>query len=169
MKQLIIADVGCGNRPQISLALKNATVYSFDLYSTSEDIISADMCALPVDSSHCDYAIYSLSLMPVNLRDAIMEANRILKIGGYLLIVEVASRFVDYQSKHSANITEKHPGHNFANDLRQSYGFQLTRHELLPPNGYFIYFSFKKLSNVNEESKSKLPLLTLKACVYKSR
>lgn len=101
-----------------------------------------------------------------------MEANRILTIGGYLLIVEVASRFVDYASRKAhtgSQQAEKHPGQRFATDLRQSFGFQLTRHELLPPNGYFLFFSFKKISNVDENRKSSLPLLKLKACVYKAR
>ena len=96
----MIADVGCGSRPQIAEAFPTATVYSYDLHQndpTDARIISADMSRLPLDSEQCDFVVYSLSLMATNLKDCIREANRILKMGGSMLVVEVASRFADYQ------------------------------------------------------------------------
>lgn len=172
----VIADIGCGNRPQIAMSFPDCLVHSYDLYSPVQaesdkfPIISSDMSRLPLNSNYCDYIVYSLSLMPTNLRDCFYEANRILKQDGYMLIVEVASRFSDYKnsSKNEGN-QEKHPGYLFAHDLK-AYGFQLTRHELLQPNGYFIYFSFKKnFSLESAKVKSSLPQIALKACFYKSR
>ena len=127
------------------------------------------MCRLPLDSAVCDYAVYSLSLMPTNLREAIKEANRILKLNGQLLIVEVASRFADFQGQGRVqNVPEKHVGQRFAKELK-NFGFQLVSNEELEPNGYFVYFCFKKISSVENIHKNQLPELTLKACVYKPR
>lgn len=151
------------------------------------------MTRLPLDSDYCHYCIYSLSLMPTNLQDVFCEANRILKLSSYMIIVEVASRFADYKKNIVANnneslvdtiskkkkckIQEKNDGENdqnptinglkyFANNL-SNYGFRLISYQLLPPNDYFLFILFKKFSNI--EMQKSLPTLTLKPCVYKVR
>lgn len=145
------------------------------------------MSRLPLDSGTVDIVVYSLSLMPTNLKDVLREANRVLKPNsGQMLIVEVASRFADYQSgvadRRGANIVSKkkmaseegaqngNPDQlRFAGDLKP-YGFKLTGSEQLPPNGFFVFLSFKKTANVEELTvKSRLPEISLKACLYKAR
>lgn len=143
------------------------------------------MSRLPLDSGTVDTVVYSLSLMPTNLKDVLREANRILKPnGGQMLIVEVASRFADYQSgtgaadRRGAFIPKKKAEEGqksnpdqlrFAADLKP-YGFSLTASEQLPPNGFFVYLAFKKTANVEElTAKSRLPEISLKACLYKAR
>lgn len=127
------------------------------------------MCRLPMDSSICDYVVYSLSLMPTNLREALKEANRIIKMNGHLLIVEVSSRFADFQGQGRVqNMPEKHVGQRFAKELK-NFGFHMVSSEELQPNGYFAYFCFKKVESVENVHKNKLPEITLKACVYKPR
>lgn len=87
-----------------------------------------------------------------------------------MLIVEVASRFAEYQSTVKRIVhQEKHLGQLFSHDLR-CFGFQLTKHELLKPDDFFVYFCFKKTENLEGvKKKSTLPSISLKACVYKSR
>ena len=165
--------MGCGSKPRIAEAFPLATVYSYDLYQSDQTdfrIISADMTKLPLDSEQCDFVVYSLSLMATNLKDCIREGNRILKMNGYMLIVEVCSRFTNYKSTTGRQLSdEKHPGQRFALDLK-SFGFQLTSFEELKPNGFFVYFCFKKTKNVDTLGpRSKLLPLALKACVYKAR
>ncbi len=159
-------------------------MHSYDLYSSSENsdssVISADMARLPLDSATVDAAVYSLSLMPTNLKDIVREANRILKPGGQLLVVEVASRFADYQSgsadRRGLNLAKKDDRkevnldlQRFAADLKP-YGFLLTANEPLPPNGFFLYLAFKKTGDAERLTpKSRLPEIVLKACLYKAR
>ncbi len=143
------------------------------------------MARLPLDSATVDAAVYSLSLMPTNLKDIVREANRILKPGGQLLVVEVASRFADYQSgsadrRGSLNVAKKEASdggkekvnldlQRFAADLKP-YGFLLTASEPLPPNGFFLYLAFKKTGDAERLTpKSRLPEIVLKACLYKAR
>lgn len=130
--------------------------------------------------------------MPTNLKDVFCEANRILKLSSYLIIVEVASRFADYKKNFGANdneslmdkrkkrkIQEKNEENDqnptinglkyFANHL-SNYGFRLISYQLLPPNDYFLFILFKKFSTIeNNEMRKSLPMLTLKPCVYKLR
>ena len=141
------------------------------------------MARLPLDSATVDAAVYSLSLMPTNLKDIVREANRILKPSGQMFVVEVASRFADYQSgsadrRGSLNVAKKDGGkekvvnldlQRFAADLKP-YGFSLTASEPLPPNGFFLYLAFKKTGDAERLTpKSRLPEIVLKACLYKAR
>ncbi len=49
---------------------------------------------LPLESDTCDYCIFCLSLMGTNVAEYLREANRILKVGGTLVIAEIRSRIV---------------------------------------------------------------------------
>jgi len=148
-----IADIGCGNVPQIKLAFPNAIVHSFDLISSHESIITADMTRLPLNNSECDFAVFSLSLMATNLRDCLAEANRILKTDGRLIIVEVLSRFDGNEDSFVK--------------IMSPFGFDLIDKQSLPPNSFFIYFEFKKLKDCKK--RNSLPNVTLKPCFYKPR
>lgn len=176
----VIADIGCGNQARIAEAFPNCTVYSYDLYSIDNlKIISADMCRLPLDDNQCDYVIYSLSLMPKNLSDVFCECNRILKLNtGYVMIVEVASRFADYGKKLQINSTKAKQQsmdnqkfaadfENFTNDLRQNFGLRLIEYNLLPPNNYFVYFLLNKIKTINVTRSATM--IQLKPCVYRHR
>ncbi|XP_046918369.2 ribosomal RNA-processing protein 8 [Dermatophagoides farinae] len=184
MNRLVMADIGCGSKPRIAQAFPNCTVYSYDLYSGDDSsIISADMCRLPLDSDHCDYLIYSLSLMPQNLADVFRECNRILKSSnGYAVIVEVASRFADFGKNNNTNHTTSGKSlmenqkqkfaadfENFAKHLRQHYGFQLIEYYLLPPNDYFVYFILRKIETINLTGSRGPMMIQLKPCVYRHR
>lgn len=110
-RNAIVADMGCGEgRLGLTLASSH-TVHSFDLVSAHPHITAADIAHVPLDNESVDVVVFCLSLMGTNigkfsclvlwsvltvcaiLGDFLQEANRILKKGGVLKIVEVRSRF----------------------------------------------------------------------------
>lgn len=148
-----VADVGCGRSAIVRRNFPHLNVYSFDLISDNADVTAANMCELPLNRSSCDCAVYCLSLMAINLKDCLREANRILVKGGHLLIAEVSSRFGDKPD-------------GFITALKR-FGFRLQQRMDLPPNNYFVFFHFVKCEN---RSKSdNLPDLSLLPCIYKPR
>lgn len=75
----MIADFGCGEG-RLAQAVPHKT-YSLDLVANRQEIIAGDMAATPLETASIDVAVYCLSLMGTNLKDFILEANRVLKIG----------------------------------------------------------------------------------------
>lgn len=149
------ADVGCGKLPLLKLKLPSKTsVQSFDLVSTHKDIVAANMDRLPLDNEAVHCAVYSLSLMARNLGTILMEAKRILKINGSLLIVEVTSRFQGRERRFIAKL--------------ERLGLKKQSMTTLKPNGYFTFFHFSKLDNETNYPPSFLNI-ELKPCVYKAR
>ena len=89
-------DLGCGEG-KLEELLKSSKIFesiqSFDLVSTKPFIKEADIKNLPLEDESVDVAIFCLSLMGTNYIDFILEAIRVTKIGGYIIISEVISRF----------------------------------------------------------------------------
>lgn len=78
-KEYIVADLGCGDgRLAKSVPQK---VHSFDLVSSDPLITACDMSHTPLLASQVNIVVFCLSLMGTNLKDYIIEANRILKTG----------------------------------------------------------------------------------------
>uniref|UniRef100_A0A8C8AJG5 Ribosomal RNA-processing protein 8 n=1 Tax=Otus sunia TaxID=257818 RepID=A0A8C8AJG5_9STRI len=50
---------------------------------------------VPLEDESVDVAVFCLALMGTNLQEILEEANRVLKLGGTLMVAEVASRFED--------------------------------------------------------------------------
>ena len=155
-KTMSIADVGCG---EAILAQKLIplcyNIKSFDLVALNNYVTVADMKNLPIKKSTIDLAIYSLSLMNKNFIPFIVEANRILKKEGKLLVAEISSRIVD-MSKF-LNIFEK-------------YGFKLIKQRNL--HEYFEMFTFKKIKDciISQNDKEREDTYDiLKPCLYKKR
>lgn len=149
------ADVGCGKEPLLKLKLPpKAVVQSFDLVSVHKDVIKANMEQLPVQNCYFDCAVYCLSLMARNLGNVIMEAKRILKLKGSLLIVEVTSRFESRERR-------------FTNKMER-LGFKQNSSIQMKPNGYFTFFHFTKVNNDLDYSESAKSI-ELKPCIYKAR
>lgn len=147
------ADVGCGSEPLLKKKLPSkANVVSFDIVSAHEDVIEANMQHLPIEDNSIDVAVYSLSLMAKNLGQIILEARRILKIGGSMLIVEVTSRFEGRER-------------GFVERL-EKVGLRKKSMSALKPNEYFTFFHFTKEDSKNNYSH---PNIQLKPCVYKAR
>lgn len=75
----VVADFGCGEaRLAESISQK---CYSFDLVAANNRVIACNMAHVPLPADSVDVAVFCLSLMGTNLKDFLLEANRILKIG----------------------------------------------------------------------------------------
>lgn len=123
-------------------------VYSLDLVSTKADVIACDMAKTPLKTGTVNVVVFCLSLMGVNLRDFLIEANRVLKPNGILKVAEVKSRFdkVDEFVQHV-----------------QGSGFKLMDKDV---NGEFFYFfNFKKTGDAPKVGTQ----FSLKPCLYKKR
>jgi ribosomal RNA-processing protein 8 len=82
----IVGDFGCGE----NLFSKEITnkVYSFDYVAIDENVIACDISHVPIENEILDVAVFSLSLMGSNKEDYIKEANRTLKLSGFIYIAE---------------------------------------------------------------------------------
>ncbi|CAG9764618.1 unnamed protein product [Ceutorhynchus assimilis] len=147
-KNFIIADFGCGEA-KLAKSLQQK-VHSFDLVASNELVTACDMAHVPLEASSVNVVVFCLSLMGTNLKDYLLEANRILKIGGMVKIAEVESRFEDV--------------HTFIKSCEQ-FGFKKSWMDLSYNLFYFI--DLKKESNAKD--KNKLPVVSLQPCLYKKR
>ncbi|XP_013190450.1 uncharacterized protein LOC106134854 [Amyelois transitella] len=143
-----IADLGCGEAA-LSKRVPH-TVRSFDLVAAAPGVEVCDMAHTPLLSESMDVAVYCLALMGTDLAQYLVEANRILKAGGILLIAEVESRFDKVES---------------FTDAVQRLGFKL---KTLDNHQVFVFMEFAKVTHAPAK-KSKLPDVTLKPCLYKRR
>lgn len=73
-------------------------IRSYDLVACKPHVIVADIAHLPLKSNTQDIAVFCLSLMGTNYIDFILEAHRILKIDGRMIIAEVESRCPDWSA-----------------------------------------------------------------------
>lgn len=147
-KQYIIADFGCGEA-RLAATVPNK-VHSFDFISLNENVTACDITHTPLLTSGVDVVVFCLSLMGTNLKDYIIEANRVLKKDGILKIAEVESRF-----EHIEDFIK----------VINSYGFKNTWKDL--SHNLFYFLDFKKERDIN--NRNKLPLISLKPCLYKKR
>ncbi|KAL0839225.1 hypothetical protein ABMA28_015997 [Loxostege sticticalis] len=148
-KTHIIADMGCG---EAALSKRvQQSVRSFDLLASAPAVEACDMAHTPLLSDSVDVAVYCLALMGTELTQYLVEANRVLKLGGHLLIAEVESRFDKVET--------------FTESV-QRLGFKLKN--LDKSHQVFYFMEFTKL-RAPPAKKSKLPELTLKPCLYKKR
>ncbi|XP_067102267.1 ribosomal RNA-processing protein 8 [Osmerus mordax] len=144
---LVVADFGCGDC-KIASSVKNK-VHSFDLAPVCDQVTVCDMANVPLDDATVDIAVFCLSLMGTNLGDFLVEANRVLVMGGMLQIAEVASRFENVRSFMSA---------------MASLGFKLVSKDT--ENSHFYLFEFVKTAEAPENVKAGLEL---RPCLYKKR
>ncbi|KAK7871895.1 hypothetical protein R5R35_009704 [Gryllus longicercus] len=145
---LVVADFGCGDA-KLAKSVPNK-VHSFDLVALSDEVTVCDMAHTPLESGCVDICVFCLSLMGTNLNSYLLEANRILKVGGTLKIAEVASRFTSIET--------------FIKDMGK-YKFSLIQKDL--SNDLFYFLNFKKVSDVKKAEK--LPNVSLSPCWYKKR
>jgi ribosomal RNA-processing protein 8 len=158
-KSFKIADLGCGdaqlaqhfaNKPET----QSIKVHSFDLIAANETVTQASMDNVPLDENSCDAVVFCLSLMGTNVKDCLLEANRILKKEGLLLIAEVSSRFDELSAQKF-------------NQTMETFQFRMNKQQFLQPNDFFVLFQGRKIESVTK--LKGLPNVTLKACRYKIR
>ncbi|XP_065367689.1 ribosomal RNA-processing protein 8 [Calliphora vicina] len=147
-KSLEIGDFGCGEG-KLAKSVPHKVI-SMDLMSCRDEIIACDMAKTPLTTHSLDVAVYCLSLMGTNLKDYLLEANRVLKMDGLIYIAEIQSRFENVK--------------DFVRKL-DSFGFQLVRQDV--GQKVFYFFQFKKVRNVGKVAN--VPELALKPCLYRKR
>ena len=145
----VVADFGCGEA-LLAKSLPNMKVHSLDLVAQTPEVVACDMAHTPLLMESVDVAVFCLSLMGTNLNDFILEANRVLRNSGMLMIAEVESRFEDIDNFTSAMV---------------HFGFNLKKKDL--SNQMFIFMEFQKTRKVSKTGK--LPTLSLDPCIYKKR
>lgn len=79
LKDLTIADMGCGKAKIGSTLHKQLTIHSFDLVKGNKYITACDISNCGLKDNSCDIVIFCLSLMGTNFKDFLLEARRILK------------------------------------------------------------------------------------------
>lgn len=132
-----IIDMGCGLN-QLKDLIKNGDkrVVGVDFYSDDKNVIQSDMCDLNkyVANESKDICVFCLSLWGTNYEDCIKEANRIMKHGGILIIVEPLSKFGE--NEHYNTIDD------FSAKI-EKYGFEVLGRKTERNN--FVYFMFHKI------------------------
>eukprot|EP00792_Barthelona_sp_PAP020_P012745 TRINITY_DN7536_c0_g1_i1.p1 TRINITY_DN7536_c0_g1~~TRINITY_DN7536_c0_g1_i1.p1 ORF type:complete len:339 (+),score=103.87 TRINITY_DN7536_c0_g1_i1:32-1048(+) len=153
-RNLIVADMGCGEaRLSKTISSNVEKVHSFDFVAVNDTVTACDMAHVPLEDNSCDVVVFCLSLMGTNLSDFLLEASRILKRDGRLIVAEVNSRFESIG--------------DFVHALRL-FGFRIMSKKDLY-SFFTIFFSEKQYSpSVSAINKAKQKLF-LKACEYKSR
>lgn len=152
---LKIADLGCGEG-WLALEVTKSEVLSYDIGKLSPHVIQADIADLPLEKASIDVAVFCLSLMGTNYTEFLLEATRILKQDGLLMIAEVTSRFTNLK---------------LFKKILGLMGFQLLKETDI--EDYFKIFIFKKTDQMKKKRIRKIILKegaeVLKPCIYKKR
>ncbi|XP_017692926.1 PREDICTED: ribosomal RNA-processing protein 8, partial [Lepidothrix coronata] len=144
---LVVADFGCGDCT-LAASVRNQ-VHCFDLVPLSPRVTVCDMAEVPLADESVDVAVFCLALMGTNLQEILGEANRVLKLGGTLMVAEVASRFEDIRT--------------FLKAMAQ-LGFRTVSKDL--SSSYFYVLEFAKTGPCRT---GPAPGLRLRPCLYKRR
>ncbi|XP_053312746.1 ribosomal RNA-processing protein 8 [Spea bombifrons] len=145
---LVVADFGCGDA-LLARSVRNE-VHSFDLVAMNERVTVCDISKVPLADETVDVAVFCLSLMGTNFVEFLQEANRVLKMGGVLLVAEVSSRFDDVR--------------HFLSGMSQ-LGFKNVAKST--ESSHFFMFEFVK--NGSPRGGAGHPGFSLKPCLYKKR
>lgn len=170
-KRCVIGDFGCGNA-RLQQALKGKhKVHSFDLVASHPSVIECDISKhVPLEDETLDVAVFSLSLMGQDVTSFFVEANRVLKLGGEVIVAEVKSRFVDKvkseESEDSSLSGMKRGIRAFQRHLLQ-LGFSAVECDE-KTNSMFVLMRFKKSEHVDGAKASKIKM-PLNNCPYKRR
>ncbi|KAJ2677415.1 25S rRNA (adenine645-N1)-methyltransferase [Coemansia spiralis] len=152
-KQLVVADLGCGEARIAATIGSQHKVHSFDLVAHNKHVTACNIADVPLKDSTVDVAIFCLALMGTDFIKFIREANRILRVGGELRIAEVISRISDMKA--------------FANALEEQ-GFNLIHKDV--HNKMFAMLHFTKVkSSPQKFAVATTDLDLLKPCIYKRR
>eukprot|EP00162_Nutomonas_longa_P012704 comp21220_c0_seq1/m.45234 comp21220_c0_seq1/g.45234 ORF comp21220_c0_seq1/g.45234 comp21220_c0_seq1/m.45234 type:complete len:238 (+) comp21220_c0_seq1:1740-2453(+) len=174
-RNAVIADMGCGDAKLAHTLMrqnggkqgkngKNSTnsnsngsthtVHSFDLVSVDPLVTACDVAHVPLANHTCDVVVFSLALMGTNYVDFLIEARRILKPKGTLIIAEVKSRIPDLA---------------LFKKLLTKESFAVKREDT--HNKMFVMLIAKKLADTRSKEASDPgdPQKILLPCLYKRR
>ena len=89
----VVADFGCGEA-ELARRVPQRQVHSFDLIADpARGITAACTTDVPLEDESVDAAVFCLSLMGTDYHASLLEARRVLRPGGTLVVAEVLSRF----------------------------------------------------------------------------
>lgn len=148
-KHWVVADFGCGEAT-LAESIPQEKVHSIDFVAVNSRVTASDMAHTPLKSNSVNVVVFCLALMGTNIKDFILEANRVLQEGGIMKIAEVESRFND------ANVFVSHI---------KKFGFHCTYSDT--SQKYFYMFEFKK--NRSLKNTTGVPNIILKPCKYKKK
>ena len=157
-ERAVVADLGCGEAFLARSNRKNKKYefHNFDLFALNEFVKVCDSAKTPLARAQVDAAVFSLSLCGKKYFKSLVEANRILKMGGRLYIAEVRSR-----------VNEKEFLSLLA-DLGFELGTKVVREKM------FLFFKLEKTRDVLSADLDKKTLknkagLALRSVKYRKR
>ncbi len=98
---LVVGDFGCGEAIIAKEISEKHTIHNFDYIAINDSVMECDISKVPLIDEELDVAVFNLSLMGKNYMDYLVEAKRVLKLDGQLLIYEVES-----QSREAAELVK---------------------------------------------------------------
>ncbi|KAJ3272993.1 25S rRNA (adenine645-N1)-methyltransferase [Terramyces sp. JEL0728] len=146
-KDVVVADMGCGEAKIARELHAQLQIHSFDLVARNEFITACDIARVPLKKASVDIVIFCLSLMGTNFADFLNEAHRILKKNAELKVCEVKSRISDL-NEFIAGV--------------ECLGFKLCKKD--EKNKMFVLLDF-----IKTEKKDGTSMPVLKPCLYKKR
>ena len=108
---------------------------------------------MPLKDKQIDVGVFSLSLMGTNFPDFLVEANRVLKKDGKLIVAEVVSRFQDVKQ--------------FLRHCKEEVGLKAVR--LTKIKEFFYLMHFEKRKDAKKLRRTVAFCSQLKPCLYKKR
>lgn len=186
---LRVADLGCGEA-RLAKEAPQKNINSFDLAAANSSVTVCDIANLPLGESSVDVAVFCLSLMGTNYGDFLKEARRVLLPHGYVLIVEVASRFTNHDPRDFVTGVEAlgfkmDRNHAFLKDAASAKAIprrkgkkhrnKKAKRQVLNDTTSSVFFhkfafkSTKKTTVGTEPIANSKSLPSLGACVYKKR
>ena len=204
--ELVVGDFGCGDAKladELYGVVKK--IHSFDLVDPSAVgvgpknpnvvVTSCNVAKTPLKNAVLDVGVFCLSLMGTDYYDFLLEANRTVKVGGIVYVVEVKSRFAphdresdkgSFQTKASlkglsgvpqskVNVADrmKRGLADFAKEMKL-FGFRQTKRDT--SNTMFVLFGFKKVESIDKKTSKELKKKSrqvkktaLEPCLYKLR
>nr|XP_056714394.1 ribosomal RNA-processing protein 8 [Euleptes europaea] len=149
----VVADFGCGDCT-LARSLRNK-VHCLDVVALDPRVTVCDMAKVPLEAESVDVVVFCLALMGTNLREILEEANRVLRVGGTLLVAEVASRFADLRGFLGALAV---------------LGFQLVSKDVSGSHFYTLELRKEGPPRAGGAGTAKTPAgLALRPCLYKRR
>ena len=125
-------------------------------------VTACDIAHVPLADKSVDIVVFCLSLMGTNIVDFLQEANRVLKVGGYLKIAEVRSRFQE-KGDESLKEKEKEGFKKFLYILKET-GFKVV-HKDFSNKMFLLLEGIKMDKKIVSADKS----YSIKPCLYKKR
>ena len=172
----VVGDFGCGEA-RLAASVKQK-VHSFDLVADpSRGIVACNIADVPLSDASLDVAVFCLSLMGTDYHKFVLEAHRVLKPGGILIVAEVKSRFAGAGSEEPSSSSSSNAQISKRDQMKRGIkqflksmtklGFNTKKQDV--SNQMFALFHFAKSEERAPELHEASRAHQFKACRYKKR